>query len=723
MTDRIPPDPADDQSSLEAREIAHEQGVVDRVYSQLEVAARNARLLATEGHSRARLGHEGGLVERDAMVFQAAKRIATLDAAHEGLVFGRLDLKDPEVAPRYVGRIGLRDDAHEPLLIDWRAPAAAVFYQATASEPQGVVRRRVLRCSGKRVVGVEDDLLDAEADTDLPIVGEGALMAQLSRARDRRMHSIVATIQAAQDQAIRAPGRGVVEISGGPGTGKTVVALHRAAYLLYTDRRRYERGGVLVVGPSGVFMRYIERVLPSLGETAVALRSLGEVVDGIDASRHDLPDVAAVKGSARMAELLRRAARQPVPGSPREFRYFYRDDVLQLTAGDLGRVRRSLLGQGAGGGRRNTVPRARAGSALVEALWRQVKGERALERSREDFAETVLGDDRFLLFLREWWPPLYAAEVLGWLRDPEFLRRVGEGVLSADDVAVLSRPEAWGRDEHDLSVDDVPLVDELRHLLGEPQEDPDLHDDPLAHLVDANLPELTTISDREFGGPRAQRRIEDDTYAHVLVDEAQDLSPMQWRMVGRRGPTATWTVVGDPAQSSWPFPAEAEAAREEAMRNKQRYRFHLDKNYRNSAEIYRFAASYADRVGLAIDLPEAVRSTGVDPAETKTGGDGDLAAEVAAEARRMLDSLPGTVGIVSAAARLPEVTGWFGGWAERRGGDQARLAVLTGLDTKGLEFDGIVVVAPGEIEAESPTGRATLYVVLTRATQELTLVH
>ena len=249
------------------------------------------------------------------MVFQAAKRMAQLDAAHEGLVFGRLDLRaELDADPRYVGRIGLRDDNHDSLLIDWRAPAAAVFYQATAADPKNVVRRRVLRSAGPKVVSVEDELLDAEAGSDLPIVGEGALMAQLSRARDRSMHSIVATIQAEQDQAIRAPSKGVTSISGGPGTGKTVVALHRAAYLLYTDRRRYESGGVLVVGPSGVFMRYIERVLPSLGETAVALRSLGEVVDGIRATRHDEPAVAAVKGSARMAELMRRTL---APAGPR----------------------------------------------------------------------------------------------------------------------------------------------------------------------------------------------------------------------------------------------------------------------------------------------------------------------------------------------------------------------------------------------------------------------
>ncbi len=272
-------------NDVAAREIAREQEYVDTVYAQLEKAAVSAQELAKEGLARGRIGNEGGLVERDAMVFQAARRMATLDAAHEGLVFGRLDLR-PEVSgvPRYIGRIGLRDDNYDVLLIDWRAPAAAVFYQATQADPQGVVRRRILRSKGVTVLGVEDDLLDAEAETDLPIVGEGALLAQLTRARDRSMHSIVATIQAEQDRAIRAPNKGVVSITGGPGTGKTVVALHRAAYLLYADRRRYETGGVLVVGPSGVFMRYIERVLPSLGETAVALRSLGEVVDGVRAT-------------------------------------------------------------------------------------------------------------------------------------------------------------------------------------------------------------------------------------------------------------------------------------------------------------------------------------------------------------------------------------------------------------------------------------------------------
>lgn len=706
------------------QEIAHEQEFVDRVYRQLALSTKNAEALAKEGYGRGSLGHEGGLVERDAMVFQAAKRIATLNAAHEGLVFGRLDLDEALAqgdGPRYIGRIGLRDENRDSMLVDWRAPAAAVFYQATAADPQGVVRRRVLRCAGARVTAVEDDLLDPGADTagDLPIVGEGALMAQLSRARDRTMHSIVATIQAEQDRAIRAPSKGVVTIAGGPGTGKTVVALHRAAYLLYSDRRRYETGGVLVVGPSGVFMRYIERVLPSLGETAVALRSLGEVVDGVKGQRHDAPSVADVKGAARMAELMRRLARQAVPGAPREFRIFYRDDNLVLTGRDLNRLRRQLLSQGK---RNRQIPRV--AHTLLDALWRQVAGERGRERGKEEFVDSMLGNTAFVDFALSWWPTLDAPTVLSWLRDPDLLTRVGEGVLAPDELMLVAK--SWqDSPEGDWSVEDVALVDELRYLLGDAPERAH-EDDPLAHLVDENMPELTTVTDREFTRGPSLARTEDDGYAHVLVDEAQDLTPMQWRMVGRRGRTATWTIVGDPAQSSWPVPAEAAAAREEALGDKARHDFHLSTNYRNSSEIYDFAAAYAGRVGLDADLPHAVRSTGIDPEERSVD---DLHDGVRAAVTELADAVEGTVAVVVPVERRAEVTAWLDSWPELAeaaagagGRHEARIAVLTGLDTKGLEFDGIVVVQPDEIEHESATGRATLYVVLTRATQRLVTV-
>ena len=709
-------------SDVAAREVAIEQDYVDTVYSQMEKAALSAQALATEGLARGRIGNEGGLVERDAMVFQAARRMATLDAAHEGLVFGRLDMgAQVSDVPRYIGRIGLRDDNYDVLLIDWRAPAAAVFYQATQADPQGVVRRRILRSKGVHVLGVEDDLLDPEdpAAETLPIVGEGALLAQLSKARDRSMHSIVATIQAEQDRAIRAPNKGVVSISGGPGTGKTVVALHRAAYLLYADRRRYETGGVLVVGPSGVFMRYIERVLPSLGETAVALRSLGEVVDGVKATRRDEPSVAEVKGSAAMVEVLRRTARQAAPDAPREFRIFYRDDVINLGPRELGGLRRQLLSMGLRN--RSTT---KVASTLIDAMWRQVRSERARERTKEEFAEEMRTDNDFLEFAAAWWPVLDATTVLGWLRDPDLLARVSEGVLDDESVRLLAK--SWGPEVEGaaLSVDDVALLDELRYLIGDPPiVNTGSVDDEYLGLEDASLHEVFTASDREYAGPRGwtppTNRIEDDGFAHVLVDESQDLTPMQWRMVGRRGRAATWTIVGDLAQSSWPDPAEAAAARESALGSKPRHDFHLSTNYRNSSEIYEFAAEYAQRVGLNADLPDAVRSTGVAPAHLRTD---DLEAAVREQLGELAGSLEGTVGIVVPAARVGEVTRWVSSWpeyADETGSPDSRIVVLTGLDTKGLEFDGIVVVEPQEIEDEAPTGKATLYVVYTRATQRM----
>jgi DNA helicase IV len=697
------------QGNAEERERELEQDFVDDVYKRLDAAADAARAVAADGHARGSLGHEGGLVERDAMVFQAARRLATLDAAHDGLVFGRLDLGDGEA--RHIGRIGLRDENRDIMLVDWRAPAASVFYQATSAEPRDVVRRRVLRCLGSTVLSVEDELLDAAAaPDDMVIVGEGALMAELSRARDTRMHSVVATIQKEQDDAIRAPSRGVTTIGGGPGTGKTVVALHRAAYLLYSDRRRYEGGGVLVVGPSGVFMNYIARVLPSLGETSVSLRALGEVVDGVRATRHDPPEVAAVKGSARMGPLLRRAARDAVPGAPQELRIFYRDDVLRLTERDLNAVRRQLLT----GQRRNRTGE-RAVTLLLDALWRQVSGERGLARGRDEFDDVVGGSEEFTTFVDQWWPTLDAVDVLGWLEDPERLHRYAADILGGDEVELLLG--SWHEAVRGLSIEDVPLIDELRYLLGDPIEQ-EVDYDPTVELHDDTVNEVTTAYARVVEHGRRQRttqRTEDDPHAHVLVDEAQDLSPMQWRMLGRRGRYASWTIVGDPAQSSWPYPDEAAEARSEALAGKDEHRFRLTTNYRNSAEIYDFAATYAAVHVPDADLPDAVRETGIDPVHHVVPNR-ELAARTRVLLRELADAVDGTVGIVVPSSMHAEVELWLDGQLDDR------VRVLEPLDTKGLEFDGVLVVQPAEIARESAAGHRTLYVVLTRATQLLATV-
>ncbi|MDQ4084206.1 MAG: AAA family ATPase, partial [Actinomycetota bacterium] len=677
--------------STEQGELDHEQRFVDRVYRRLEAAAETARAVAADGYARGRVGNEGGLVERDAMVHHAARRLAMLDAAHEGLVFGRLDMRDGEA--RYVGRIGVRDENREVMLVDWRAPAARRFYQATAQEPMDVVRRRVLRSHQSKVLSIEDDLLDAEAaPEDMVVVGEGALMAELQRARDASMHSVVATIQKEQDDAIRSPARGVTVIGGGPGTGKTVVALHRAAYLLYTDRRRFENGGVLVVGPSDVFMRYIERVLPSLGETAVTLRSVGEVVDGVHGTRHDDPRAAAVKGSRRMLSPLRRAARDSAPGVPTEFRVFYRDDVLYLGDRDLRELRRHLLGAQ----RRNRAVE-RVPTVLLDTLWRQVSGERATARGKAEFLEEVGNSNAFLTFVDEWWPVHDAVEVWRWLADPERLQRYANGVLGSDEIDLLL--DSWS--DGTPSVEDVPLIDELRYLVGDAIEHEKDYD-PTVELYDETVREVTTADDRRTSGVRTTQRTEDDPHAHVLVDEAQDLSPMQWRMLGRRGRYASWTIVGDPAQSSWPYPEEAEQARAEALRDKDQHRFRLSTNYRNSAEIYDFAAAIARAAVPDPDLPDAVRRTGEQP-QHHTVEPAALADTTRDAVARMRRAVEGTIGVVAPITRRAEVEGWLGDDLD------PRVRVLEPLDTKGLEFDAIVVVQPGGIIAESETGMRTLY--------------
>jgi DNA helicase IV len=689
-------------SEIEEREIAVEQAYVDVVYARLEESAKVAQSLVKEGFARGHVGNEGGLVERDAMVYQASRRLSALNAAHDGLVFGRLNLLDGE--SRYIGRIGVRDEDREILLVDWRAPAAAVFYQATAQDPSGVVRRRVLRCSGDKVVGIEDDLLDADhAPEDMVVVGEGALLASLSRARDSSMHSVVATIQKEQDEAIRAPARGATVIGGGPGTGKTVVALHRAAYLLYTDRRRFESGGVLVVGPSTVFMHYIERVLPSLGETSVTLRSLGEVVDGVRAVKHDEPVAAAAKGSARMLPVLRRLASAPQSGEPTEFRYFYKDDVLTLDARELAAIRRNLLANL----KRNRAY-SRVPAAVASALWHKVSGDRALDKGEAGFLDTVSSDDRFSEFVEAWWPPVEAVDL--WRSLSARIAELANGAFAADELAALQA--SWADDEAP-KIEDIPLIDELRYLVGEVRRDEDQDDDLPRQMMSFERREREERDDRL----RSTSSIEDDGYAHVLVDEAQDLSPMQWRMLARRGRYASWTIVGDAAQSSWPDPAESARARAAALEGMQLHEFRLSTNYRNSAEIYELAAQVAHKAIRNPDLADAVRRTGDDPQHVVVDPDA-LLERVAAETAAMLESVEGTVAVVAGRSDVDRVSGALADLTAAH----ARLRVLDGIDTKGLEFDGVVVVEPDAITEEAESGWRTLYVVLTRATQRLTTV-
>lgn len=703
-----------DQESVFDRELAIEQQHVDTVYAHLAKATDSARQVAAEGVARytsdrqSYLREEDGtaLFERDAFAYQAARRLAILDAEHEGLVFGRLDLTDD--GPRYIGRLGVRDDDFEPLVIDWRARAAEPFYRATAAEPMEVIRRRVLRCRDDLVVGIEDDLLNAAAaPPELVVIGEGALMAALSRARGHQMRDIVATIQAEQDEAIRAPAPGVTVIAGGPGTGKTVVGLHRTAYLLYSNRRRYENGGVLVVGPSCVFMSYIERVLPSLGEDTVTLRSLGELASdvlGESAVRVDDAAAAVVKGSLRILPVLQRLVSLPGPGAGRDLLVTVKGEALRLTEREIARIRHQVLSH-----HQHNRGREAAEAALVSALWAKVP-EQIDVTGRDHFDDLIRSSQGFRDFVAAWWPPLSATEALGRLTDPEVLVAAAGTDLGASAVEALARSyqvPGW-------SVADIALLDELVALLGPVPHDPQTSDS--LFLDSGEVAEIVTTADRLSDNRELDPAEPHSTYTHVLVDEAQDITPMQWRMLRRRGPQASWTIVGDPAQSSWPDLSETDRAVRDLIGSAPHRTFRLSTNYRSPREVFDLAAAYIVRHVPDADLPQAVRSTGIEPLLLDTTED-RWADQARAETARLLGQVEGTVAVIAPPSRQQAVR-------EALTDDPAlaaepRLTVLTPLEVKGLEHDGALVLGPDQIVSESPGGERVLYVALTRATQRL----
>lgn len=710
-----------------AEQIAQEQAYVDRVYVELIKAGERARLVEAEGLHRG-FSDRGGairddeitnLFQRDALVFNAGRRRQALETQYEGLVFGRLDLSD-EV--RYVGRLGVRDDEYEPLVIDWRAPAAAPFYRATPGDPLGVIRRRVLRCRDALVLGVEDDLMVAQAPDGMVVVGDGALMAALSRSRGGRMRDIVATIQQHQDEAIRASSRGVTEITGGPGTGKTVVALHRAAYLLYSDRRRFESGGILVVGPSSSYTAYIERVLPSLGEDSVSLRSLGDIVAGFTAHRLDAPHAARVKGSMSIRAVLARATRDLPPNAPTQLRTMVAGSPVRIEGPELTRLRRRVLR-----GHPHNTARKAALEALTDAAWAQVRtGEKS--EFVVDFQDHRIVES----FLARWWAPLDPRAVLSWLAIPGRLDAYTEGVLSDTDRAALGESMACAASAGTWSVADVALIDEIAARLGPipeaPREERGFYeveelDDVDRHGVHevssgGRVAESRNRSERAIADP-AERLLaghigEVEEYAHVLIDEAQDLSPMQWRMIGRRGRRASWTVVGDAAQSSWPVEDEAAQARDEAFGPAARQRFHMNTNYRNAREIFDYAAAVVRAQVPDADIPEAVRETGIEPLTARCAPT-DVGSTARDAATALLDEVDGLVAVIVPELRREQV--------EAALETHPRIVLVDPMSTKGLEYDATVVIDPAQITRESPGGVRVLYVALTRAAHRMTILE
>lgn len=747
------------------QEVDAETGRIRRLHALLAAELAAATALARGALAAPTGGQLSARWERDVSVHRWSERVSALNAARSGLCFGRLDHAGdgPVGSTSYIGRIGLTDPGTaESALVDWRAPAAQPFYCATLATPLGVTRRRHFQIAGtapdERVVTFHDDVLDQQIESES--ASDPALLAALQAPRGSTMRDIVTTIQAEQDAIIRLPLSGVVVIEGGPGTGKTAVALHRVAYLLYTHRERLARSGVLVVGPSAGFIRYVGGVLPALGESAVVFTTPGRLAHGVVATAVDPDDVARTKGGLAMLGVLRRAVadRQELPRSPIAIEL---DDVtVEIDRATAAEARRRARAAGLPHNVARATFRDTLGGLLVDQgvarlgrdledppelaeLLRELGDLPEIEpagaagvsaQMRRELRDDLRSDLGFHAAVERLWPVLTPQQLLAELyASPDRLASAGGEI----DLSGLGRTGSAGCA---WTVADAPLLDELAELLGQPPGVPGGRVEPEPEPDSRYAEEVLSIlesADRQIAGEDpdelrptdfvtadvlAARQVpehlmsvaeraaadRDWRYGHLVVDEAQELSAMDWHVLLRRCPSRSVTAVGDLAQRSAPAGAQAWAdVLAPHLGDRWTYRT-LTVNYRTPTEIMTLAASVLAEFAPDRRAPESVRATGEDP-WPRTVPATDLAAAV----REAIDAEVarlgrGTLAVIAA--------------------DPADLAGLAGLaaqlhdpvSAKGLEFDAVVIVDPERIRARNP---ADLYVSMTRATQRLGLLH
>jgi DNA helicase IV len=722
-------------------ELAREQRYVADLYERLDaLRAETADQLERTRRTGATGTHQARS-ERDAMARLFEDRIRRLREVDERLAFGRLQTDEGDL--RYIGRIGLRDDEQRPLLLDWRAPQASAFYQATAATPLGVRVRRHLTTRGRSVTAIEDEVFDPEnVPEDVPLTGESALLAALTAQRTGRMQDIVSTIQAEQDRIIRSDARGILVVQGGPGTGKTAVALHRAAYLLYAQKDRLARNGVLIVGPSRSFLQYIGQVLPSLGETGVVLRTVGQLYPGVDAGALDDARVAEIKGRLAMADVLKRAvhARQIVPDRPTEITVL--NERLTVPPGLILRaLRRAQQTRKPHNVARVTFVRE-ALADLTALLADQVgrRGGTIDDEDRRMLREDLRTAQDVKVLLNTAWLPLTPEKLLADLyARPAYLAAVTHGWSGADRAA-LARPRSAP-----FTVSDVPLLDEAAELLGEldasgeakraareAQRARDIENaeraiENMGVQGIVNAESLAAGFEEDAGTMTTAERAALDrtwTYGHIVVDEAQELSPMQWRLLRRRGPLRSFTIVGDLAQTASARPpadwSEAIRALGDEFRLEE-----LTVNYRTPRQITELAEQRATALGLPVSPARSVRE-GAWPVQEHSVPREALPAAVV---RAMLDDRSidpdGSVAVIAPEALVPVLhDALVAGAGEPVGfgseGLGSRVTVMGPRTAKGLEFDTAIVVDQRGVVEDS--GAGSLYVALTRPTQRLAVL-
>ena len=731
-------------------QIALEQRYSDRVYARIDeqIARLETQHSSVIGAQTASTHQNRS--ERDSFATFYEDRIGLLRSVSSNAIFGRLDRSD--ASRHYIGRIGVFTAEGTQLLVDWRAPAAAAFYQATPKCPGGVRLRRHLVTSGRTVVDIEDDVLDGSLlDSDehhSSLQGEGALLAAVSAKRTGRMGDIVATIQAEQDRIIRHETRGALVVQGGPGTGKTAVALHRAAYQLYTHRKRLEHSGVLIVAPTRGFLRYIERVLPSLGETGVVTLTPGELVPGIRADKRDREEVARVKGSLAMTKVLRRAikARQQIPKAPIDLNI---DGVhITLTPKDV----RAARAEARATGRPHNLARTTFVRAALERLVETYCAELTrLERpwAEEDRADLLhdlrTNHDVKVALNRCWLPYSPQSFARSFFASKDRLVHAAGEHMSAREAKLLHRSK-----DAEWTVDDVALLDEIAELLGDDDSAAQREQDKARAAERSNLEyaekvlsmidssegivsaaELAAqVGARRDGRSLAEKAAADRawTYGHIVVDEAQELSPMMWRALMRRNPTKSFTIVGDVAQTSSISGADSWDSALSPFIDDRACIEELTVNYRTPSRIMRHASSLAAAHGLSVTEVRSVRKGEHDVRFIEAPGAG-LVEKTLVEARTLADLTRGRVAILCLDDHLDAVlagaSSLFGEAAVGRGsvGIDREVSVMTPTDAKGLEFDAVVIMQPREILESHARGANDLYVALTRPTQALSVVY
>lgn len=722
----------------EQTEIDHEQENLDVVYARLdELRAEAQGRLGSVRRSHVG-GHHQNRSERDAFATLYEDQLIRLTNAEEGLCFGRIDSAAGETT--YIGRIGISDSDRRQLLMDWRAPASEPFYRATAADPGSIVRRRHIATRRRTVIGVEDDVLDLAALDEAEIRslhGEGALIAALDAHRTGRMSDIVATIQSEQDSIIRKPLSGVVVVQGGPGTGKTAVALHRAAYLLYQHRERIAKSGVLLIGPSPVFLKYIEQILPSLGETGAVLQTPGQLMPGYDLTSRDRPAVAAVKGDLRMVQVIARAVKnyQRIPQEPRRLQVGRH--TLTLTP-DMVRTARERA-------RRTGYPHNRARTTFVSQVLRQLApvladsmGISADEERMPELLEELRGAADVRVAINLCWLPLTPLGVLdALLSKPHKLVAAAHGLLDYEEMALLRRFKGASP-----TVDDVPLLDEIAELIGgwaesapAPRADTEYAEAVIEMTGTQGMVSAADLAERyDSRDPHltvAERAAEDRewTYGHLVVDEAQELSPMQLRLLFRRVPSKSATLVGDLAQATSVDPDRTWAS---MLQPHVGDRFSLEQltvSYRTPGRIMVLANRLLRDYFPDLAVPSPAREGTWEPQVEVLGDVASVCAGLPDMIREELALLGGgrvaviaTAGhgelIEHALTQDGEVDFGLG-----PAGIDHTVAVLTPYEAKGLEFDSVIIVEPASIApAGDPTGIGELYVALTRSTARLRVV-